>query len=69
MLDNGATVNIVELEALDGSLTIDTSKASKIGGITPESLRTIGKVNLSILKNIHASHVVKGVVTKCDTCI
>ena len=57
-LDNGATVNIVRLKALDGSLTIDTSNALKIVGITPELLRTIRTVNLSILKNLHASHVV-----------
>ena len=50
MLDNGASVNIVKLKALDGSLSIDTSKALKIGSITPESLRTIGTVNLTILK-------------------
>ena len=58
MLDNGATVNIVKLKALEGSLTIDTSKALKIGGITPESLQTIGTVNLTILKKPYAFHVV-----------
>ena len=56
MLHNGVTVNIVKLKALDGSLTMHTSKALKMGSITPELLRTIGTV--SILKNLHASHVV-----------
>ena len=58
MLDNGATVKIVKLKALHGSLTIDTSKASKICGIAPKSLQTIGTVKLSILKKLHGSIVV-----------
>ena len=53
MLDNEATVNIVKLKALDGSLTIDTSKT-----LTPESLQTIGTVNLTILKKPYAFHVI-----------
>ena len=58
MLDNEATVKIVELKALHGSLTIDASKALKICGITPKSLQTIGTVKLSILKKLHGSIVV-----------
>ena len=58
MLDNGATVNIVKLRALSPKLTVNINKSLKIWGITPESMRTIGTVSLTILERPYTFHVV-----------
>ena len=58
MFDNGATVNIVKLRAVSPELTVDTNKSLKIRKITPESMRTIGTVSLTILERPYTFHVV-----------
>ena len=49
MLDNGATVNIVKIDALKVDIIINYKNALNIRGCTPGSVRTVGTTTLNIL--------------------
>ena len=48
MVDNGASVNLIKIEALDWDLKIKMEGSAKISGITPDTMSTLGTVELTI---------------------
>ena len=58
MVDNGVSVNLVKIGALDWDLKIKKEESAKIGGITPDTMSTLGTVELTIKGTPYKFHVV-----------
>ena len=48
MVDNGATVNLVKIGALDPNALVDTSRAIPLIGISDQTVETLGTISLTI---------------------
>ena len=58
MVDNGASVNLIKIGALDWDLMIKKEGFAKIGGITPDTRSTLGTVELTIKGTPYEFYVV-----------
>ena len=58
MLDSGAAVIIVRVEALHPETVVHGENVSKMGGITPGSMTTWGTVTLTMKGSPYTFHVV-----------
>ena len=58
MLDSGSTIHVIKIGAIGPELQLNPHNALKIGGITPESVQTLGTVKVTICGRPYTFHVV-----------
>ena len=58
MLDNGSSINAIKIGSLHDYVEVNESDAICIGGITPETMKTLGTVEITIKNTPYVFHVV-----------
>ena len=58
LVDTGADINVIKLDALDEDLLVDENEAIEITGITQSKISTIGTVIIELMKSKITFHVV-----------
>ena len=58
LVNTGADINVVELEALDEDLLVNENETIEITGITQSRISTMGTVNIEVMNSKIAFHVV-----------
>ena len=51
LVETGADINVIKLDALDEDLLVDENEAIEITGITQSRISTIGTVNIELVKS------------------
>ena len=58
LVDTGAEINVIKLDALDEDQMVNENEAIEITGITQSKISTIGTVNIELMKSKITFHVV-----------